>query len=85
MQNRQDSKRASPSGVWINLALSLSTAPVLLGLVLADQARTWLGSLAWEDPGWWLGEKLPNLDGAALQPQLHPVQDNGAPPNHHNP
>jgi len=43
-------------------------------LVLADRAGKWLGSLNWEDPGWWLGERLPNLDSASLgcQAQEHP-------------
>ncbi|MFS8854875.1 hypothetical protein NW851_10500 [Synechococcus sp. H55.7] len=53
--------------LWLSLALGLTTAPVLLGLVLADRAGKWLGSLSWEDPGWWLGERLPNLDRATLQ------------------
>lgn len=57
----------SPQPLWLSLALGLTTAPVLLGLVLADWAGKWLGSLSWEDPGWWLGERLPNLDSAPLQ------------------
>ncbi|MCJ2541644.1 hypothetical protein [Thermostichus vulcanus] len=74
MQDRQDiqkdSKKAAsqfPSALGIDLALSLITVPILLGLVVADQARKWLGSLTWEDPGWWLGERLPNLDNTTLQ------------------
>ena len=60
--------------LWLSLALGIATAPVLLGLVLADRAGKWLGSLNWEDPGWWLGERLPNLDSASLgcQAQEHP-------------
>ncbi|MEN9224116.1 MAG: hypothetical protein Q6M54_01450 [Thermostichus sp. DRC_bins_24] len=58
-------KSAQPA--WISLALSLTTAPLLLGLVLADRAGKWLGSLTWEDPGWWLGERLPNLDPTTLR------------------
>jgi hypothetical protein len=59
--------------LWLSLALGITTAPVLLGLVLADRAGKWLGSLNWEDPGWWLGERLPNLDSASLgfQAQEH--------------
>ncbi len=60
------SSPASPP-LWLSLALGITTAPVLLGLVLADRAGKWLGSLSWEDPGWWLGERLPNLDRATLQ------------------
>jgi|GEM_PF-1528605 hypothetical protein len=57
----------SAQPLWLSLALGITTAPVLLGLVLADRAGKWLGSLSWEDPGWWLGERLPNLDSAPLQ------------------
>ncbi|MFS8970831.1 hypothetical protein [Synechococcus sp. 'PEA 65AY6A-5F PE A'] len=63
--------------LWLSLALGITTAPVLLGLVLADRAGKWLGSLNWEDPGWWLGERLPNLDSAALCAQQQERKDSG--------
>ncbi|MEN9230462.1 MAG: hypothetical protein Q6L68_06110 [Thermostichus sp. DG02_5_bins_236] len=89
IEDTKDSQAASqsPSAAWIKLALGLTTAPVLLSLVLADQARKWLGSLTWEDPGWWLGDRLPNLDKATLQARLHPQgpNDNSAPPDPHAP
>ncbi len=67
-----DPQAASPTAkssqpVWISLALGFTTAPLLLGLILADRAGKWLGSLTWEDPGWWLGDRLPNLDSSTLQ------------------
>ncbi len=58
----------------LDLALSLVTIPLVVGLVVAEQARKWLGSLTWEDPGWWLGERLPNLDAATLQARLSPQE-----------
>lgn len=80
MENIQDiqapkATSQSPTAGWIHLALGLTTAPVLLGLVLADQAGKWLGSLTWEDPGWWLGERLPNLDSTTLQARQQQSQN----------
>lgn len=77
--NQKASPTTSQSSppLWLSLALGITTAPVLLGLVLADRAAKWLRSLSWEDPGWWLGERLPNLDSAALCAQQQERKDSG--------
>ncbi|HIK19859.1 MAG TPA: hypothetical protein IGR15_02070 [Synechococcus sp. M44_DOE_062] len=66
-QKASSASSRSSQPLWLSLALGITTAPVLLALVLADRAEKWLGSLSWEDPGWWLGERLPNLDSAPQQ------------------
>ncbi|MFS8866703.1 hypothetical protein [Synechococcus sp. H65.1] len=76
-QNTSSAASQTFPPLWLSLALGISTAPVLLGLVLADRAAKWLGSLSWEDPSWWLGERLPNLDSTALRGQLQEHPDSG--------
>ncbi|MFS8907338.1 hypothetical protein [Synechococcus sp. OH2] len=76
-QNTSSATSQASPPLWLSLALGITTAPVLLGLILADRAAKWLGSLSWEDPGWWLGERLPNLDSAALRAQQQEHQDSG--------
>lgn len=68
----------SSQPAWMGLALGFTTAPLLLGLVLADRAGKWLGSLTWEDPGWWLGDRLPNLDSTTLRARQQ--QNKNSPP-----
>lgn len=57
---------SKPSPAWLDLSLGILTAPVLVGLVVADRAGRWLRELSFEDQLLWVEERLPVLDPQQL-------------------
>jgi hypothetical protein len=62
---------AKVSSPWLDLSLGILTAPVLVGLVMADQASRWLRDLSLDEQAFWLDERLPPLNPQQLA-QRHP-------------
>ncbi|NJL98818.1 MAG: hypothetical protein HC924_08410 [Synechococcaceae cyanobacterium SM2_3_2] len=54
---------SSPKGSppWLDLTLGILTAPVLLGLVVADRAGRWLRDLDTNEQSLWMEQRLPPL------------------------
>ncbi len=50
----------------LGMTLGIITAPVLVGLVVAQAGERWLRDLTFGEPSWWLDQHLPPLDEAAL-------------------
>ena len=54
------SSKGSPP--WLDLTLGILTAPVLVGLVVADRAGRWLRDLNVNEQSLWMEQRLPPLN-----------------------
>ncbi|MGF1576094.1 MAG: hypothetical protein ACFCU9_09155 [Cyanophyceae cyanobacterium] len=73
---------SSPKGSppWLDVTLGILTAPVLVGLVVADRAGRWLRDLDSNEQSLWMEQRLPPLNADQVAQRHQDQAPDSVPP-----